>query len=161
MLLKILIIALILKIILSTILYVMEEKEKRNSNSSNIPSVPSYSPPPMPPCDSLKELDVAELTRQAIDDKMSSYIQTINEKIVATARKGDSKIRFTETREEFAEYIEDYYYDKDYNVTLSSVCGTNVIEIDWSEWIEDAQINDTVKQVEASELDKYYDDYND
>ena len=114
----------------------------------------------MPLCKPPKQPDeVVELTMKALDERMTIHIKSINEKIVNAAQKGNTKIKFTEPREQIRDYIEDYYSERGYDVYITKECGTSFVTIDWEDWIANAEIEREVKTVEASDLDKYY-DYN-
>lgn len=113
----------------------------------------------MPLCKPPKQSEVAELTMKALDERMTIYIKSINEKIVNAAQKGETEIKFTEPREQYVDYIEDYYSERGYDVNTTEVCGIMVVVINWEDWIADVEIEQQVKTVEASDLDKYY-DYN-
>ena len=111
----------------------------------------------MPLCKPPKQPDVVELTMKALDEKMTIYIESINEKIVNAAQKGETEVKFTEPREQYVDYIEDYYSERGYDVDVTEVYGIMVVIINWKDWIADAKIKQEAKTVEASDLDKYYD----
>lgn len=113
----------------------------------------------MPLCKPPKQNDVVELTMKALDERMTIYIKSINEKIVNAAQKGETEVKFTESKEQYADYIEDYYSERGYDVNVTEFYGVMIVIINWEDWIVDAEIEQEVKTVEASDLDKYY-DYN-
>jgi hypothetical protein len=135
------------------------KRNELNSLGIDDPARTQISFSDMPLCKPQKQTDVAELTMKALDERMTICIKSINERIVNAAQKGNMTIKFTEPREQFRDYFEDYYSERGYDVYVTNESGTSFVTISWEDWIADAEIEQEVKTVEASDLDKYY-DYN-
>lgn len=103
-----------------------------------------------------QKLDVTELTKKALDERITTRIKLINEKIVNAAQRGETEIKFIEPRGQYVDYTIDYYSKRGYSVDVTEDCGTIVVRIGWKEWITDVEIEQEVKTTEASDLDKYY-----